>query len=67
MTTGVLVHCEGGRGRTGTIIGLILRHFGYDPVYIEGLLNASCGEIGKPGWPESPWQASVIARVQPLP
>jgi Tyrosine phosphatase family len=26
---GILVHCAGGRGRTGTILGAILRHCGY--------------------------------------
>lgn len=64
---GVLVHCQGGRGRTGTIIGSILRHFGYDSGYIVRFLNSTYREIGKPGWPESPWHASVIERVQPLP
>jgi protein-tyrosine phosphatase len=63
---GILVHCEGGRGRTGTIIGAILRHCGYGAIEVIDFLNAAYRDAGRPrGWPESPWQAQVIERVKP--
>jgi hypothetical protein len=62
---GILVHCMGGRGRTGTIIGAILRHRGYDSAEIIDFLDAAYRRAGKPaGWPESPWQSQVIRRLQ---
>jgi hypothetical protein len=61
---GILVHCVGGRGRTGTIIGAILRHRGYDSAEIIDFLNTTYRRVGKPGWPESPWQSQVIGRLQ---
>jgi protein-tyrosine phosphatase len=61
---GILVHCVGGRGRTGTIIGAILRRRGYDPAEIINFLNATYCRAGKPGWPESAWQSQVIRRLQ---
>jgi protein tyrosine/serine phosphatase len=57
---GVLVHCQGGRGRTGTIIGSILRRCGYDSAKIIHFLDTTYVEAGRPGWPESPWQAQVF-------
>jgi Tyrosine phosphatase family len=62
---GILVHCVGGRGRTGTIIGAILRYRGYDSAEIIDFLDAAYRRAGKPaGWPESPWQSQVIGRLQ---
>jgi protein-tyrosine phosphatase len=58
---GILIHCAGGIGHTGTIIGRILtRHCGYGSAEVINFLNSVCREVGKPGWPESPWQAKVI-------
>jgi hypothetical protein len=62
---GVLIHCEGGRGRTGTIIGVILRLFGYEPTEITAFLKNAYLIAGRSGWPEKPWQSEVISRVQP--
>jgi protein-tyrosine phosphatase len=63
---GILIHCEGGRGRTGTIIGRILcRHCGYGSAEVIEFLNSVYREIGKPCWPESPWQAEVIDSLAP--
>jgi Tyrosine phosphatase family len=62
---GILVHCVGGRGRTGTIIGAILRHCGYGAAEVIDFLDAAYRDAGRPGWPESPWQAQVVERVMP--
>ncbi len=52
---GVLVHCVGGTGRTGTVLGCAL-----------GLLGRSADEAvravqeHRPQWPESPWQEEIV-------
>jgi rhodanese/phosphatase family protein len=62
---GILVHCVGGRGRTGTIIGAILRHCGYGATEVIDFLDAAYRGAGRPCWPESPWQSQVIEQVKP--
>ncbi len=32
---GVIVHCQGGRGRTGTVIGCALRAINYEPMAVH--------------------------------
>jgi hypothetical protein len=50
----------GGRGRTGTVIGVALVRLGHDPdAVIEYLHQLAVGR-GRRGWPESPWQAEVV-------
>jgi hypothetical protein len=61
---GILVHCVGGRGRTGTIIGAILRHCGYSAAEVIDFLDAAYRAAGRPGWPESSWQSQVVERVR---
>jgi hypothetical protein len=58
-------HCVGGRGRTGTILGAILRRFGYAAAEVVEFLDAAYRDAGRPGWPESPWQSHVIDRIKP--
>jgi hypothetical protein len=61
---GILVHCVGGRGRSGAIIGAILRHCGYSATEVIDFLDAAYRDAGREqGWPESPWQSQVIERV----
>jgi atypical dual specificity phosphatase len=54
-STGVVVHCVGGTGRTGTVAACALR-----------LLGRSADEAiatvqeHRPEWPESPWQEQVV-------
>jgi len=60
---GVLVHCVGGTGRTGTVIGCALRLLGVPTVAVLAYLDALHKARGAHGWPESPWQAEVVARI----
>jgi hypothetical protein len=59
---GVVVHCYAGRGRTGTVIGCVLKALGYSASQIirdmDDLQRAREGA----GWPETPWQADLIRR-----
>ncbi len=62
---GVLIHCIGGRGRTGTVIGCILRELGYPATEIINYLDRinkarSKFQWHKPGWPESTWQSQIV-------
>lgn len=59
---GVVVHCIGGRGRTGTVLGAVLRRLGYGFPEVLGYLNRIHKARGKPGWPESPWQSAFVDR-----
>lgn len=58
--TGVAVHCRGGRGRAGTVLGVALARLGHDPEAIVGYLHTLHVRRGKGGWPESPWQAETV-------
>jgi hypothetical protein len=57
---GVLVQCWGGTGRTGTVLGCILREFGYSKDETISYLYYIHKERGKSGWPESPWQSNLV-------
>jgi protein-tyrosine phosphatase len=64
---GVIIHCMGGRGRTGTVIGCILRRLGCGASRIISYLDALNRERARrPGtsecWPESPWQSELVNR-----
>lgn len=61
---GVMVHCGGGTGRTGTLVGCVLRCLGKEPKEIfdwYARLNARRKRDGcRFNWPESDWQASFV-------
>lgn len=57
---GVVVHCAGGTGRTGTVIGVVLRLLGMSAADVVRYLDRLNRRRGQDGWPESPWQASLI-------
>jgi hypothetical protein len=57
---GVAVHCMGGRGRTGTVIGVALVELGHEPDAVVDYLHRIAVARGRRGWPESPWQAAVV-------
>lgn len=60
---GVVVHCDGGTGRTGTVIGCVLIGLGYnasDTLSYLDSLNRKRGACK--GWPESQWQADMLQK-----
>lgn len=59
---GVIVHCAGGRGRTGTVLGCVLRGLGYSATEVAAFLGAVHRIRGKGGWPEADWQREVVER-----
>jgi hypothetical protein len=60
---GVVVHCEGGTGRTGTVLGCVLKSLGFTVDEIVAHLRTLSAARGKrPGWPESPWQQELVER-----
>jgi hypothetical protein len=61
---GVAVHCMGGRGRAGTVIGVSLVRLGHDPDSVVDYLDRTARGRGRRGWPESPWQAGVVRSVR---
>jgi hypothetical protein len=61
---GVVVHCHGGRGRAGAVLGSALVRLGHDPVAVVDWLHRVQRTRGRRGWPEQTWQADVVQRAQ---
>jgi protein-tyrosine phosphatase len=61
---GVAVHCMGGRGRTGTVLGVALVRLGHEPEAMCDYLHRVAVGRGRRGWPESPWQAEVVRNAR---
>lgn len=61
---GVAVHCMGGRGRTGTVLGVALVQLGHEPDAIVDYLHDLAVGRGRRGWPESAWQADLVRSVR---
>ncbi len=57
---GVVVHCAGGTGRTGTVLGAVLVCLGNEPGSVIEYLDRLNRARGRVGWPEAPWQADVV-------
>ena len=60
---GVVVHCHGGRGRTGAVVGSALVRLGHDPNEVVDWLHRVQRTRGRRGWPEQAWQAEVVRRA----
>jgi rhodanese/phosphatase family protein len=59
---GVVVHCAGGTGRTGTVIACALAALGMPEAEVLKYMTTVNVARGKShGWPESDWQKSQIA------
>ena len=61
---GVAVHCRGGRGRAGTVLGVTLTNLGHRPADVVSYLDRLHRARGKDGWPECPWQSATILQQQ---
>jgi rhodanese/phosphatase family protein len=61
---GVAVHCRGGRGRAGTVIGCGLVMLGHESEVVVDHLDRIHRIRGKGGWPESAWQADVVRSLR---
>lgn len=59
---GVVVHCLGGCGRTGTVLGCLLRELGLPARDVLEFLDRTHKARGMPGWPESEWQRLLVER-----
>ncbi len=62
---GTVVHCVGGTGRTGTVLGCVLRLMGHPAedaiAYLARVNQARGGRT----WPEAPWQAETVRGCPP--
>ena len=61
---GVVVHCAGGTGRTGTVIGATLIALGFGVEEAIAHLEALHARRKKK-WPESAWQAEFLRSLRP--
>jgi hypothetical protein len=52
---GVVVHCVGGTGRTGTVLACALRQLGRSADEAIAMVQTH-----RPHWPESPWHEKVV-------
>lgn len=59
---GCLVHCAAGRGRTGSVIGMVLRKLGVPADVVIHHLDSIHQFRNGASWPESPWQAALVSR-----
>ena len=58
---GVLVHCAGGTGRTGTVIACALAALGMPEDEVLKYMASVNGARGRsPGWPEADWQKRQV-------
>jgi hypothetical protein len=59
---GVVIHCIGGRGRTGTVLGCVLREIGFSADEVINYLDQINRLRGFRGWPETEWQAEMVRK-----
>lgn len=61
---GIIVHCIGGIGRTGTVIGCVLRELGVSADMAIDYLDQVNMERCVGNWSESKWQADMVRKYQ---
>ncbi len=61
---GVVVHCVGGTGRTGTVIGCLLRDLGFPGLQVLTYLHNLNRARGMTAWPGSHWQTALVTRFR---
>jgi protein-tyrosine phosphatase len=59
---GIIVHCLGGIGRTGTVIGCVLRELGYSADEAIGYLDEVNIDRRIGPWSDSEWQAEMVRK-----
>lgn len=59
---GVVVHCMGGIGRTGTVLGCVLQECGFNADEVINYLNRINKLRGVRGWPEVKWQEDMVRK-----
>lgn len=57
---GVIVHCMGGIGRTGTVLGCVLKDLGFRVDEVINYLDRINKFRGVRGWPEVYWQKDMV-------
>jgi hypothetical protein len=59
---GIIVHCLGGIGRTGTVIGCVLRELGFSADEAIAYLDEINIDRRIGPWSDSEWQAEMVRR-----
>jgi protein-tyrosine phosphatase len=59
---GIVVHCVGGIGRTGTVLGCVLRDLGFSGDEVLNYLDEINKLRGFGGWPETEWQGEMVQK-----
>ena len=59
---GIVVHCIGGRGRTGTVLGCVLKDLGFSADEVVNYLDEINMYRRFRGWPETEWQAEMVRK-----
>jgi len=63
---GVVVHCEGGTGRTGTVIACVLATLGMpEAEVLKYMTTVNTARRKSRGWPESDWQKRQVTAFVP--
>ncbi|WP_410509549.1 hypothetical protein RSJ42_04840 [Methanosarcina hadiensis] len=59
---GIVVHCMGGIGRTGTVLGCVLKDLGFSAKEVLNYLDEINMLRGSGGWPETEWQEEMVRK-----